>query len=328
MADMIQSLDKIVEPGSELWLFNSVPVVERVDMLLDKGNKMPLDLKNLKVKNAYGNPTLRQNILSLKSLDEFGDPTGEELPLIAFESTLILADETAQTNAMSIDRIGVKNIGAMNPSDHHALSTDGRTLATFLLVTDVREEQLLHAAQAAGDTHIKSKKEVKDDGRERIISEILDATNTKSLLAQLECSGYVLSNRIVSDLVAQVAENPEMRDVLQILMRPGGSTFYLQPITDYVMVKKEGPLTFWDVALRASDRDEIAVGYKSVRDTYMAFDQGTAEFTMTNPTDKRKPRTWEEGDMLVTIGKKCPKEIMNSLNGEYPRDVFFKAHLR
>jgi hypothetical protein len=152
MADMIQALDKIVVPGSELWLFNSIPVVERVEMLQDKGNKGDLKLNNLEVKNAYGVPTLRSNLLMMKSLDEFGDVTGEEIPLSAFQSTLILADEAAQEEAgvNPIDRPGVKAIGSQNPSDHHALSTDGRTLATFLLVCDVRTELLVDEARARG----------------------------------------------------------------------------------------------------------------------------------------------------------------------------------
>ena len=152
MADMIQALDKIVVPGSELWLFNSIPVVERVEMLQDKGNKGDLKLNNLEVKNAYGVPTLRSNLLMMKSLDEFGDVTGEEIPLSAFQSTLILADEAAREEAgvNPIDRPGVKAIGSQNPSDHHALSTDGRTLATFLLVCDVRTELLVDEARARG----------------------------------------------------------------------------------------------------------------------------------------------------------------------------------
>ena len=151
MADMIQALDKIVEAGSELWLLNSIPVVERMELLRDKGHKGTLNLENLQVKNAYGNPVLRSNLLVIKSLDEFGDDTGEEVPLVAFQSTLILADEAAQEESGNvIDRPGVKAIGSQNPSTHRALSTDGRTLATFLLVCDVRQEQLLEAARAGG----------------------------------------------------------------------------------------------------------------------------------------------------------------------------------
>ena len=53
MADMINELDFDVPPGSELWLFNNVPMQERATKLLDKGNKSPLKLKNLQ---ALPNP--------------------------------------------------------------------------------------------------------------------------------------------------------------------------------------------------------------------------------------------------------------------------------
>ena len=36
------------------------------------------------------------------------------------------------------------------------------------------------------------------------------------------CSGYVLSNRLVSDLIAQITENPEMHDVLKEILTPLG----------------------------------------------------------------------------------------------------------
>lgn len=55
MADMINELDFDVPPGSELWLFNNVPMHERATKLLDKGNKSPLKLKNLKVFRTYRN---------------------------------------------------------------------------------------------------------------------------------------------------------------------------------------------------------------------------------------------------------------------------------
>ena len=315
MADMIQALDLLVEPGSELWLFNTVPVSDRMGMLLDKGNKRELELNNLVVKNAFGNPTLRSDLVTLKAMDEFGDETGEVLPLTAFKSTLILADEIYLEGAVrgrDDAGDGIKAIGQQNPSDHHALSSDGRSLASFLLVTDVRAEilrrDMLNVAREKalqqGEARVPTVADlapVVDEGRERIISEILDATNTKSLLPQLECSGYVLSNRIVSDLIAQVAENPDMHPVLKELLGPTGSSFYLREISEYVEIQEEGPLSFWDVAQRARDRNEIAVGYKSVKDSYLSFDMGEAEFTMINPSKKRVPRTWEKGDILVTI---------------------------
>ena len=37
---------------SQLWLFNNVPVTSRAELLLDKGNKEELNLKNLEIVHA------------------------------------------------------------------------------------------------------------------------------------------------------------------------------------------------------------------------------------------------------------------------------------
>ena len=223
MADMIMSLDMLVHPGSELWLFNSVPVQDRVEKLRDGGNKGALSLENLEIKHALGNPTIRREMLEMASLDEFGDVTGETVSLLDFDSTLLLADESGSTEDV--------------------LSTDGRSLASFLLVTDVRKD-IIQAQTQQLSRQEKKERSMKqaeqrrrkrrnkdlegeatapadpapaaqednlmpvDHGRDRIICEILDDTNTKSLLSSVDCTGYVLSHRIVSNYIAQVAENP------------------------------------------------------------------------------------------------------------------------
>eukprot|EP00802_Teleaulax_amphioxeia_P018504 Tamp_18697.p2 GENE.Tamp_18697~~Tamp_18697.p2 ORF type:complete len:155 (+),score=18.37 Tamp_18697:612-1076(+) len=115
------------------------------------------------------------------------------------------------------------------------------------------------------------------------------------------CSGYVLSNRLVSDLIAQITENPEMHDVLKEILTPLGPSIYIRDVSEYVRVGEEGALSFWDVALRAKDRGQVAMGYKARDVSYVDMESGTADFTLLNPPEKRRPRTWERGDTLVVI---------------------------
>jgi hypothetical protein len=49
---------------------------DRIEALRDFGNKADLKLQNLKLKNAVGNPTIRRELVTLYSVDEFGDRTG------------------------------------------------------------------------------------------------------------------------------------------------------------------------------------------------------------------------------------------------------------
>ena len=272
MADMIRSLDVLVQPGSELWLFASVPVPERVEKLRDAGNKRELVLENLVIRNALGNPTIRRDLLQIVSLDEFGDDTGVSATLLDFDSTLILADQAA-------------DVGGDN------LSSDGRTLATFLLTSDVRREllqakkgrisrreQRLQTAnlssQMRRELAQQMKEEISDIGKERIISEILDAANTKSLLSQLDCTGYVLSSRLVSNYIAQVAENTDLNAIFSEILEHKGNEFFLRFAQDYLDLEQEPELSFWDVLLRVRDQGEVLIGYKPAEEPFAPFDSG------------------------------------------------------
>ncbi len=54
-------------PGSELWLFNAVPMVGRATRLLDEGHTSQLRRKNIAMRRvvAWGSPVARRELLSL-----------------------------------------------------------------------------------------------------------------------------------------------------------------------------------------------------------------------------------------------------------------------
>ncbi|EKX53191.1 hypothetical protein GUITHDRAFT_84343 [Guillardia theta CCMP2712] len=273
MADMIKHLDGIVEPGSELWLLNTVPVTERNEMLTDKGNKEKLKLKRLVIKNAQGNPTVRRDLQRVLALDEFGFETGEYRLLTEYDSILILADE-AITDGSDLK------------------STDGRSLAAFLLISDIRSKILAENSD---------ERMQRDGGRERIISEILDAANTKSLLRELDCKGYVMSNKIISNALAQVAENSAMNIVMSELLASTGNELFLEDASEFVDTQEGSAVPFWEIALRASQRNFVAIGYRA-KGIDFALDNHIK--TLVNPTGKDVPRVWEEGDQIVLMGRR------------------------
>ena len=122
MADMIGELDLDVPPGSELWLFNAVPMEERALRLLDKGNKAALRLRNVAVKHVVGNPVIRRQLLSLAEVSDgqqgdglaAGQRTGRRETLNYFTSILILSDCSEEV----VD----------------AVASDSRSIATTLMI--------------------------------------------------------------------------------------------------------------------------------------------------------------------------------------------------
>jgi len=128
MADMISLLDELVVHGSELWLFNQVPVRERGELLKDKDNKEEVETKNLIIKNAIGSPIVRRNLRVLAALDSKGLPTGRVITLDEFDSILILSDAGAPDT----------------------VSSDSRSLASLLLVQDLQQKIFVHKQKIRG----------------------------------------------------------------------------------------------------------------------------------------------------------------------------------
>lgn len=260
MADMIKQLDDYVQKGSELWLLNVVPTRERRVLFLDKGNKEELTTENLTIKHVVGNPIVRRDLLKLEASDDAG-LTGEVAYLDGFNSLLILAD--------------VENGADMQ-------SSDSRSLSSLLLIQDLQ--------QKLQKQHKKEKMKPKQVCAP--ISEILD-TRTRSLLSVANCTSYVMSNQIISSLIAQVAEERDLNYVLSHLLCAEGSEIYLRQVSCYLNLAKESHESFWNIALRARGMRQVVLGYK--------LEGEGGEKVILNPPNKDSKRTWHHGDTIIVV---------------------------
>lgn len=269
MADMIKQLDEYVEKGSELWLFNMVPAKERDALLKDKGNKEELELENLKICNVVGNPVIRRDLNYVRAVDNGGKATGEAITLDQFNSILILADAVAIENGANM------------------MSCDSRSLSSLLIIQDI-QKKLYEERKKLGEQNIQLPCSP--------ISEILDS-RTKSLLAVANCKGYIMSNQIISSVIAQVSEEKDINIVLREILTADGSETYIRSVSRFVDLKKESEMSFWDISLRARQLREVVIGFKPEK---MDFKQ--AAHLIINPPDKSVKRKWAPGDMIVTFG--------------------------
>ena len=272
MSDLISQLDEFVPPNSELWLLNQIPANMREERLLDGGNKSELRLKNLTIKNVVGNHIIRRDLKRIWNTNAHGEYTGEKITLDEFDSILILSDETA-----------------MKSGEKGSTSSDSRSLAAVLIIQDMMDKMY----------EVKKKKFASNPEMIKPpcvpVSEILD-TRTKSLLNVANCKGYVLSNQIVSSVMAQVAEEKDINIVLSELFSSAGSETYIRSIEKFVDLDEEDTLSFWDVVLKARQYREVVVGYKPAN-----LDFADAKELIINPPNKSLPRRWEKGDKIVTF---------------------------
>jgi len=266
MYDMIIELDQYVAPGSELWLLNMVPIADRAEMLKDMGHKEALEVKNLVIKNALGNPIVRRDLAKIMERDANGVETGNFVTLDQFDSLLILADAVAIEAGADME------------------SSDSRSLASLLIIQDI---QRTLAAKRLAETGVKV--ELCNP-----ISEILDA-RTRSLLHVVDCKGYVMSNQIVSAAISQVSECRDMNCVLQELLSSHGNEPYLRPAEWFISHEGE-ELSFWDIAARTREKQEVAIGYKDAN-----VDWEDCVDNLLNPPDKRSVRKWSKSDLVIVI---------------------------
>jgi voltage-gated potassium channel Kch len=92
-----------------------------------------------------------------------------------------------------------------------------------------------------------------------IVSEMLESRN-RELAEVTRADDFIVSDRLVSLMLAQVSENKDLAAVFEDLFDPAGSELYLKPASDYV--EPNTPLNFYTVVESARARGEVAIGYR------------------------------------------------------------------
>ncbi len=156
-----------------------------------------------------------------------------------------------------------------------AQQADARTLITLLHLRDI--------AERSGHPF-------------SIVSEMLDIRN-RNLAEVTRADDFIVSDKLISLMVAQVAENKALNAVLEDIFDPEGAEIYLKPAADYVELGR--PVNFYTIVESARRQGEIAIGY---RRQALAGDAGQAHGVVVNP-DKSLPITLEEGDRVIVLAE-------------------------
>ena len=92
-----------------------------------------------------------------------------------------------------------------------------------------------------------------------VVTELLDVRDVE-LAAVSEPDDFIVSERLTSLVMAQLAEQPHLEAVYADVFAPGGAEFGLRPVDAYVPLG--APVTFAQVVAAARARGEIAVGFR------------------------------------------------------------------
>lgn len=154
-------------------------------------------------------------------------------------------------------------------------AADAKTLVT-----------LLHLRDIAG----------KDETPFSIVSEMLDLRN-RELAEAARVDDFIVSEHLISLMMAQLSENAELFAVFTDIFDPEGSEIYLKPAGDYVEVGR--PVNFYTVVEAARRRGQVAFGYRLAGE---AGEAAKAYGVHTNPK-KSEPVTFTAEDRIIVLAE-------------------------
>lgn len=151
---------------------------------------------------------------------------------------------------------------------------DTRTLVTLLHLRQVAEE--------AGR-------------RSSVVSEMIDVRN-RELAEVSKADDFVVSNKLVSLMLAQAAENEFMSRIFGSLLDEEGAELYLRPASNYV--QPGATVDFYQLTLAGLMRGETVIGYR--QRGVVTTDERRLGGVKINPVKSEKV-TFAEGDQVVVL---------------------------
>lgn len=130
----------------------------------------------------------------------------------------------------------------------------------------------------------------------QIVTEILDVRN-QALAQVARPDDFVISEQLISLMLAQVAEQKSINAVLTDLFSPEGSEIYLKPADHYVAIGR--PVNFYTVVEAARQRGESAIGYRRKAD---ANNIAQAYGVVINPP-KDQPIEFQPQDAIILLAE-------------------------
>ena len=191
----------------------------------------------------------RANII-IKELDSFS-PIGSKLLIAApQEISNIQETQNIQIRTKIIDVTNIKDLREIDLTtfDHILVlgdcdnlspqQADTKTLITLLNIKKLADEHNKYIP---------------------VVSEMIDVKN-RELAEITKIDDFVVSNKIVSLMLAQASENKHMATIFEDLLREEGAEIYIRSISDYISIDE--PVNFYTISKAALLYDQVAIGYR------------------------------------------------------------------
>ncbi|MEP7361536.1 MAG: potassium transporter TrkA [Chloroflexota bacterium] len=174
-------------------------------------------------------------------------------------------------------------------------TADGHAHVVVMSYSDFFDEQRADAKTLVTLLHLRDIETTRGESY-TIVSEMLDVRN-RALAAVTRADDFIVSGKLVSLMMSQLAENPELRPIFDDMFDQEGSEIYLKPASDYVALGHE--VNFYTVLESARRRGNIALGYRLAS----LADQSDKNYGVEMNPDKAAMVTFSAGDKLIVISE-------------------------
>jgi voltage-gated potassium channel Kch len=189
-----------------------------------------------------------------------------------------VVDTSHRATLETLDIPSYDHVLVLGYSDHmEPQPTDTRTLVT-----------LLHLRKIAETSGTKI----------NVVSEMIDVRN-RELAEVTRADDFVVSNKLVSLMLAQASENENLSAIFDDLLDEQGSEIYMRPAEHYIELDR--PVNFYTVAEACRRRGEVAMGYVRKRDG-TGDDKRNMGGVVVNPR-KSEPLAYAAGDRIIVLAQ-------------------------
>ena len=284
LRDILLLLDAMCAPGSEIHIMASVALSDR-DRLLAEGGLEVETLQNIKLVHHVGNTAMRRHL--------------ELLGIERFTSVIVFADEEEEGDIMQ---------------------SDSKCLATLLLIRNIQKAKREKMARSPSLRKMLSLDDAtgtkdKHGGRIPIVTEILDPRTQQTIQSNEEMravSDFLQSNDMVSKILAMICEDRSVKNLLDELLTPRGSSMACVPASRYCRPGER--LSFFEMACRCQEYGEILIGYLEEDHASRGEAHAGRRFKppFINPVNKKMPFSWDDNVCCLLTGGPAVEDVMAS----------------
>jgi voltage-gated potassium channel Kch len=260
-----------VTPAAIKQVLNQSPQVPERGLILGWNSKAPLIIQELDSYVAPGSELLV--VASEVSLQTVSQTDG------VYKNLQVTFRSGDVSDRQLLNRLNISSflhVIVLSYEDLDVQAADAETMVTLLHLRDILGSEECTCA---------------------IVSEMLDLRNRR-LAEVARVDDFIVSDHLISLMLAQVSENSELYPVFLDLFDPIGSEIYFKPVTDYVDISQ--PLSFYTLVEAASRRGETAIGYRKLCE----LEQAEKYYGVHTNPKKSERISFSNDDKLIVLAER------------------------